>query len=43
MKPKVPVLVTHIKPEDRDEVIAELAKIGDRRIRILKQGETIEL
>lgn len=43
MTAKVPVLVTHIKPEDREEVISELAKIGDPRIRVLKQGETIEL
>ena len=43
MRPKVPVLVTHIKPEDRADVVAELAKIGDPRIRVLVQGETIEL
>ena len=43
MKARVPVLVTHIKPEDRAEVVAELATLKDARIRVLEQGETIEL
>ncbi len=43
LKANVPVLVTHIKPEDRGEVVAELAALKDARIRVLNQGETIEL
>ncbi len=39
----MPVLVTHIKPEDRAEVVAEIAAIGDPRIRVLEQGDVIEI
>ena len=39
----VPVLVTHIKPEDAEEVRAELAALKDPRVRVLVQGETIQL
>lgn len=40
---KVPVLVTHIKPEDRAEVMAELAALADPRIRVLEQGDQLDL
>ena len=43
LRADIPVLVTHIKPEGRDEVLAELAALKDRRLRVLLQGETIEL
>ncbi len=37
----VRVLVTHVKPEDREEVAAELRALKDPRIRILAQDETL--
>lgn len=37
----VPVLVTHIKPEDRDEVLEELDALRDPRLRVLRQGESL--
>ena len=43
LKANVPVLVTHIKPEDAAEVIGELRALNDPRIRVLVQGETISL
>jgi 3',5'-cyclic-nucleotide phosphodiesterase len=36
------VLVTHLKPEDRAEVEGELSALGDPRLRVLRQGETLE-
>jgi cAMP phosphodiesterase len=43
LRADVPVLVTHIKPEGREEVVAELAALRDSRIRVLVQGETLDL
>jgi cAMP phosphodiesterase len=43
LRANVPVLVTHIKPEDRDVVVAELRQIGDARLRVLEQGQTIDI
>ena len=40
-RPSLPVLATHLKPRYRKEIIAELKKLKGRRIRVLKQGETI--
>lgn len=40
---KVPVLVTHIKPEDRAEVVAELEAVGDPRLRVLRDGDALEV
>lgn len=40
-RPSVPILVTHLKPRYRDEIIAELKKIKGYRLRILKQGESL--
>jgi cAMP phosphodiesterase len=39
----VPVLVTHVKPEDREEVERELAALGDPRVRVLRQGDVIDV
>ena len=39
----VPVLITHIKPEDRAEVVEEIAQIGDPRIRVPEQGDVIDI
>ena len=38
----VPVLVTHIKPEDRAEVVKELAALKDRRVKILEDGNAFD-
>lgn len=40
-RPTVPILVTHIKPQFRKEIIAELKKLKGYRIRILKQGDSL--
>ena len=42
-RPDVRVLVTHVKPEDRAEVLRELEALGDPRLHVLTQGETIEV
>jgi cAMP phosphodiesterase len=39
----VPVLVTHIKPEDRAEVVRELAALHDPRLRILSDGDVVDI
>lgn len=39
----VPVYVTHVKPEDRAEVLRELAGLGDRRLRILEDGQELDV
>ncbi|MCC7136907.1 MAG: 3',5'-cyclic-nucleotide phosphodiesterase [Planctomycetes bacterium] len=39
----VPVLVTHIKPEDRAEVVAELEALRERRLRILRDGDVLDV
>jgi 3',5'-cyclic-nucleotide phosphodiesterase len=43
LKRDVPILVTHVKPDAREEVHEELAALKDSRIRVLRQGETIPL
>ncbi|MEK7782644.1 MAG: 3',5'-cyclic-nucleotide phosphodiesterase [Candidatus Binatota bacterium] len=40
-RPSVPILVTHIKPQFRAEIMAELKKLKGRPLRILKQGEAL--
>lgn len=40
-KPSVPILVTHLKPQFREEIIAELKKLKGFRLRILKQGDSL--
>jgi cAMP phosphodiesterase len=42
-RPSVPVLVTHLKPQYREEIIAELTKLKRLRLKILKQGESLSL
>ncbi len=39
--PSVPILVTHLKPEYRREIAAELKKLKDPRLRVLKDGEVL--
>lgn len=39
----VPVLVTHIKPEDHAEVVQELTALRDPRVRVLRQGEVLDV
>lgn len=43
LRAKVPVLITHIKPEDKAEVVREIEGVKDPRVRILQQGETVEV
>jgi ribonuclease BN (tRNA processing enzyme) len=40
LKKDVPVLITHVKPDAREEVHEEIAALKDPRIRMLVQGET---
>jgi ribonuclease BN (tRNA processing enzyme) len=42
-RPAVPILVTHMKPQFREEIIRELKKIRGYRLRVLKQGDTLTL
>lgn len=37
------ILITHLKPEFRREIIAELHKLKDRRLRILRDGDVLQL
>ncbi|HXG49840.1 MAG TPA: 3',5'-cyclic-nucleotide phosphodiesterase [candidate division Zixibacteria bacterium] len=39
----VPILITHLKPEYRREIIGELRAMKDPRVRILKDGDVIAL
>lgn len=39
----VPVFVTHLKPEDHDEVVDELHALGDPRIQILADDQEFDL
>ncbi len=41
--PSVPILVTHLKPQYREEIIKELKKIKGHRLKILKEGESIQM
>jgi len=40
-RPSVPVLVTHLKPQFRQEIIKDLKKLKGHRLRILKDGDTL--
>jgi len=42
-KPSVPILVTHLKPQYRQEIIKELKKIKGHRLKILKEGDSIQM
>jgi hypothetical protein len=35
--------VTHLKPQYREEIIAELKKLKRLRLKILKQGDSLSL
>jgi len=41
--PSVPILVTHLKPQYREEIIKELKKIKGHRLKILKEGDLLQL
>lgn len=40
--PSVPILVTHLKPQFRDEIIEELGRIKEYSLRVLEAGETFD-
>ncbi len=40
-RPSIPILVTHLKPQFRDEIIAEVKKLKGYRLRVLKQNDTL--
>lgn len=40
-RPSVPILVTHLKPQYREEIIEDLKKLKGYHLRILKEGEAI--
>jgi ribonuclease BN (tRNA processing enzyme) len=42
-RPSVPILVTHLKPLYRQEIMRELKKIEGYRLRILKDGDSLDL
>lgn len=42
-RPSVPVFVTHLKPQYRQEIIKELGKLERYRIRVLKEGDSLRL
>jgi cAMP phosphodiesterase len=39
----VPILVTHLKPQYRDEIIMDLRKVKGYRLKILKDGDSLRL
>ena len=41
-RPSIPVLVTHLKPQYRDEIIEEIHAIKGYQLRILEDGDVIE-
>jgi cAMP phosphodiesterase len=42
-RPTVPIFVTHLKPQYREEIIRELKKLKGLRLKILRQGQSIAL
>ena len=42
-RPSIPIFATHLKPQFREEIIAELKKLKGLRVKILKQGESIKV
>ncbi|HEX9445113.1 MAG TPA: 3',5'-cyclic-nucleotide phosphodiesterase [Candidatus Binatia bacterium] len=42
-RPAVPIFVTHLKPQYRKEIVAEVKKLKGLRVRVLKQGESLAL
>ena len=41
-RPSIPVLVTHLKPQYRDEIISEIGAIKGYQLRILEDGDVLE-
>ncbi len=39
----IPILVTHLKPQYREEIIQELKKLKGYRFRVLKEGDSIQM
>jgi hypothetical protein len=37
------ILITHLKPEFRQEVIRELHQLKDKRLRVLRDGDVLQL
>ncbi len=42
-RPSVPILVTHLKPQYRKEIIDDLKKVKGHRLRVLKDGDVLVL
>ena len=42
-RPSVPIFVTHLKPQFRKEIAAEVKKLKGLRVRVLKQGQSLAL
>lgn len=42
-RPSIPVLATHMKPQYRDEIVAELQAIKGYQLRILEDGDILDL
>ncbi|MFQ5850835.1 MAG: 3',5'-cyclic-nucleotide phosphodiesterase [Candidatus Binatia bacterium] len=42
-RPSVPILVTHLKPQYRAEIVRDLRKLKAYRLRILKDGDSLRL
>lgn len=42
LRAKVPIYITHIKPEDHAEVVREIASLGDPRLQILQPDEELD-
>lgn len=40
-RPAVPILVTHMKPQFREEIVQELKRLKGYRIRVLRQGDSL--
>lgn len=43
LEPPPPVLVHHMKPSFRDEIVSEIGAAGIPRVRVLEQGDEVEL
>jgi hypothetical protein len=39
----IPILVTHLKPEYRREIIADLRSLKNSHLKILKDGKVLQL
>ncbi len=40
-RPSIPILLTHFKPQHRDEIIRDLKWVTGQRLRILEDGDTL--